>query len=60
MSRTPKEGWVGYVLGEEDAAGAGAEGGFGLDEGVEGVVEAGSLEVLEEGGGLTAGDDEAV
>ena len=51
---------VGDFFGEEDAAGAGAEGGFGVDEGVEGVEEAGALEVLEEGGGLAAGDDEAV
>jgi hypothetical protein len=51
---------VGDVFGEEDAAGAGAEGGFGVDEGVEGVVEAGALEVLEESGGFAAGDDEAV
>ena len=47
-------------FGEEDAAGAGAEDGLGVDEGVEGVVEAGALEVLEEGGGLAAGDDEGV
>jgi hypothetical protein len=31
-----------------------------VDEGVEGVVEAGALEVLEEGGRLAAGDDEGV
>jgi hypothetical protein len=47
-------------LGEKDAAGAGAEDGLGVDEGVEGVVEAGALEVLEEGGGLAAGDHEGV
>ena len=51
---------VGHVFGEEDAAGAGAEDGFAVNEGVEGVVEAGALEVLEEGGGLPAGDDEGV
>ena len=48
------------VLGEEDGAGAGAEGGGGLDEGLEGVEEAVALEEFEEGGGFAAGDDEAV
>ena len=31
-----------------------------MDEGVKGVVEAGALEMLEEGGGLAAGDYEGV
>jgi len=51
---------VAHFFGEEDAAGAGAEDGFAVDEGVEGVVEAGALEVFEEGGGLAARDDEGV
>jgi D-xylose 1-dehydrogenase len=51
---------VAHFFGEEDAAGAGAEDGLGVNEGVEGVVEAGAFEVLEEGGGLAAGDDEGV
>ena len=51
---------VAHFFGEEDAAGAGAEGGLGVDESVEGIIEAGALEVLEEGGGLATGDDEAV
>ncbi len=46
--------------GEEDDSGAGAEGGFGADEGVEGGEEAVALEVLEEGGGFAAGKDDAV
>ena len=45
---------------EKDAAGAGAEDGLRVNEGVEGVVEAGAFEVFEEGGGLSAGDDEGV
>ena len=48
------------VVGEEDGAGAGAEGGDGLDEGGEGVEELVALEEFEHGGGLAAGDDEAV
>ncbi len=52
--------WVGDFPGEEDAAGAGAEDGLGADEVVEDGVEAGALEVFEEGGGLAAGDDEGV
>ena len=52
--------WVGNFFGEEDAAGAGAEDGLGVDEGVEAVVEALALEVLEECGGLAAGYDEGV
>ena len=51
---------VGHLFGEEYAAGAGAEDGFGVNESVEGVVEAGAFEVFEEGGGLAAGDDEGV
>ena len=52
--------WVGDGGGEEDGTGAGAEGGFVADEGAEGVEEVGALEVLEEGGGLAARDDQAV
>ena len=48
-------GRVGDLAGEQDTAGAGAEGGFGVDEGVEEVVEAGAFEVFEEGGGFAAG-----
>jgi hypothetical protein len=51
---------IGNLLGEEDAAGAGSEDRLGMDEGVEGVVEAFALEMLEKGGGLAAGDDEGV
>ena len=61
MSRTPKLRCGGSrLLGEQDAAGAGAEGGLGADEALEDVEEAGALEELEEGGGLAAGHDEAV
>jgi hypothetical protein len=49
-----------YVFCEEDCSGAGAEGGRGFDEGLEGVEEAAALEEFEEGGGFAAGDDEAV
>src|SRR5580704_15890506 len=49
-----------YVLGEKDRTCAGAEGGGGFDEGLERVEEAATLEEFEEGGGLAAGDDEAV
>ena len=49
-----------YVFCQEDRAGAGAEGGGGFDEGLESVEEASALEEFEEGGGLAAGDDEAV
>ena len=52
--------WIENVAREEDASGAGAEDGFGADEGVEEVVKAGTLEVFEEGGGLAAGNHEAV
>ena len=46
--------------GEQDASGAGAEGGLGADEVLEGGEEAVALEKFEEGGGFAAGDDEAV
>ena len=48
------------TFGEEDGAGAGAEGRRGLDEGLERVKEIVTLEKFEHGGGLTAGHDEAV
>ena len=48
------------VFGEEDGAGAGAEGGGVLDEGGEDVEELVALKEFEHGGGLAAGDDEAV
>jgi hypothetical protein len=51
---------IGHVFGEQDGAGAGAEGGGGLDEGLEGGEEVIALEELEHGGGLAAGHDEAV
>jgi hypothetical protein len=51
---------IGHVLGEQDGAGAGAEGRRGLDEGLEGGEEVIALEELEHGGGLAAGHDEAV
>ena len=51
---------VADFFGQEDAAGASAEDGLAVDEGVEGVIEAGALKMLEEGGGLAAGDDESV
>ena len=47
---------VGNVPSEHDSSGAGAEGGLVLHEGVQGIEEAGALEVLEEGGGFAAGD----
>lgn len=53
-------GRVCHFFGQENAASAGAEDGFQADEVIEGVVEAGALEMLEEGGGLAAGQDEAV
>jgi hypothetical protein len=46
--------------GEEDASGAGAEGGLGADEVLEGGEEAVAFQKSEEGGGFAAGDDEAV
>ncbi len=62
MSRTARECWSGLwtLFREKDGAGAGAEGGLGLNEGLEEVEEATALQVLEEGGGLAAGDDEGV
>ena len=45
--------------GEEDGPGAGAEGGFGVDELFE-LFESGLAEQFQEGAGLAAGDDEAV
>ena len=51
---------VGDVFGEEDDSGAGAEGGSGVDEGLEDVEEAALLEEFEHRGGLSAGHDEAV
>src|SRR6266568_8005332 len=52
--------WVRDFFGEEDRAGAGAEGRGAADEGLEGVEEVVALEELEHGGGLAAGHDEAV
>ena len=48
------------VCGEENGAGAGAEGGGGSDEGLEDVEEAVAVKELEHGGGLAAGHDETV
>jgi hypothetical protein len=48
------------VFGEQDDAGAGSEGGRPADEGIEDLEEAVALQVLEEGGGFAAGDDEPV
>ena len=48
------------VFGEKDCAGAGAEGGRGLDEGLQSVEEVVALEKLEHGGGLASRHDEAV
>jgi hypothetical protein len=52
--------WVFYVFCEQNCAGAGAEGWGGFDEGLQGVEEAVAFEEFEEGGGLAAGDDQAV
>jgi hypothetical protein len=49
-----------YVVREQDCARAGAEGGEGADQGSEGFEEAVALQEFEHGGGLAAGDDEAV
>src|SRR6185312_4549681 len=49
-----------HFLCEEDAAGAGSEGGFGLHKLLKRGEKAIALEELEEGGGFAAGDDEAV
>lgn len=48
------------LFGEENGSGAGAESGGVLNEGDEGVEEVVALEEFEHGGGLAAGDDEAV
>jgi hypothetical protein len=48
------------LFGQKDAAGAGAEDGLRADENFEDVVEACAFEVLEEGGGFAARDDERV
>ena len=52
--------WVLDVLRKQDAAGAGSEGGMVADEVGEGIVESVAFQVSQEGGGLAAGDDEAV
>lgn len=49
-----------YFFGEQDGSGAGAEGGSGFDERLQGIEEAVALEELQEGGGFATGDDEAV
>jgi len=57
------EGFLGGVLdvcGEEDGTSARAEGGGGLDEGLEGIEEVVALKEFEHGGGFAAGHDEAV
>ena len=46
--------------GEEDASGAGSEGGLGADEVLKRGEEAIALEKFQESGGFAAGDDEAV
>lgn len=48
------------VAGEQDAAGAGSEGGRGLNEGFEGVEEVVALKKFEHGGGFAAGHDETI
>ncbi len=49
-----------YLLCEEDSAGAGAEGWSRFDEGLECVEKTSAFQEFEEGGGLAAGDDEAI
>ncbi len=49
-----------HMVREEDASGAGAEGGSLADKGAEGVEEAIPLQELEHGCGFSTGDDEAV
>lgn len=49
-----------YVFGEEDCAGACAEGGRGFDEGLKGVEETTALEEFKEGSGFAAGNDETI
>ena len=51
---------MGDLVGEQDAAGAGAEGGLVLDEGAERGEEAVTFQEFEEGCGFTAGNDEAI
>jgi len=51
---------VADVAGKQDGTGAGAEGGFGVGEGLEGVEEVTSVEEFEDGGGFAAGENEAV
>ena len=51
---------LGDVFGEEDDSGAGAEGGSGMDEGLEDVEEAALLKEFEHSGGFAAGHDEPV
>ena len=51
---------VGDVLCQENTAGTGAKDGLRADEGVQDGVEARALQVLEEGGGLAAREDEGV
>jgi len=46
--------------GEQDAAGAGAKGGFAADEILKSGKKAATLEEFEKGGGFAAGDDEPV
>jgi len=47
-------------LGQEDAAGAGAEGGLAADEGFERGEKSVTFEKFEEGGRFAAGNDEAI
>ncbi len=53
-------GRVGDLASEQNAAGTGAEDGFCVTKIVEDVVEAGALEMFQEGRRFTAGDDEGV
>lgn len=53
-------GGVEDLLCEEDASGAGTEGGRRAYESIEGLEKIVALKVLEEGRGLSPGDDEAV
>ena len=47
--------WIEDLAGKENGAGAGAEGRSFADKSVEQVVEAGPLQMLQEGGGLPPG-----
>ena len=49
-----------HFFGEEDTAGAGAEGGACANEGLKAAEESVSLEEFEKGGRFAAGDDESV